>query len=370
MSISGLTSLAELTDLGVSVWLDDLSRSRLASGSLQKLIEQMHVSGVTTNPTIFANAVSGSDAYTAQFRDLASRGLSADQAVRELMCIDVQDACGLLTSTFIDSDGYDGRVSIEVPPALAHDAAATVAAGIDLWQRIDRPNLLVKVPATIAGLEATTELLARGVSVNVTLIFSLQRYRETINAYWTGIERARNAGRQIGNIHSVASFFVSRVDTVIDAALRDANSDAARELCGRAAVANARLAYEIFRESLTSERAQYLRAAGANVQRPLWASTGVKDDALPDTLYVTELAGPNVVNTMPESTLHATAEHGQVHGDTLTKRAAEANQVLNDIAHLGFSYEEAVRNLEVEGIEKFVRSYDELVETASRAMRS
>lgn len=370
MSAQQASPLQQLSDTGVSIWLDDLSRNRLSSGQLQGLIEQSNVTGVTTNPTIFANALSHSQEYEEPLRELALAGATVEDAVLELMCRDVQDACDLLEQIFVDSAGYDGRVSIEVPPALAHDADETVNAARALWQRIDRPNLLIKVPATSAGLAAVVTLLAEGISVNVTLIFSLQRYREVMNAYFTGLERARAAGHDLTRIHSVASFFVSRLDTAIDAQLRAIGSDEALQLCGTAAIANARLAYEIFVQSCGTARALAIQAVGANMQRPLWASTGVKDPALPDTVYVTELAGPNVVNTMPEATLRAVADHATITGNTLAGLANEANTTLNSIEHLGISYTETVQALEIEGIAKFVQSYDELLETARNAMTS
>jgi transaldolase len=368
MSTQQASPLAQLSEIGVSVWLDDLSRDRLSSGELRAVVENSFVTGVTTNPTIFAHAVSHSDAYEQPLRELAREGVTAEDAVLELMCRDVQDACDLLEEVYVTSSGYDGRVSIEVPPSLAHNADETVIAARTLWRRIDRPNLLIKVPATPAGLVAITALLAEGISVNVTLIFSLQRYREVINAYFTGLERARAAGHDLSGIHSVASFFVSRLDTAVDAQLRAIGSQEALQFCGTAAIANARLAYEIFVQSIDSERAIALQAFGANLQRPLWASTGVKDPALADTLYVTELAGPHVVNTMPEGTLLAVADHAILSGNTLTGLTNDANTTLNSIEHLGLSYAETVLTLEAEGLAKFEQSYEELLDIARKAI--
>lgn len=368
MSVRQGSVIEGLNTIGVSVWLDDLSRRRLRTGDLEGLIANSGVVGVTTNPTIFANALSGSDDYHESLRESADAGLTVDQAVVELMCADVRDACDLLSPTFLQTSGYDGRVSIEVPPNLAHDADATVSVARALWNRINRPNAMIKVPATPSGLDAIAELLSDGISVNVTLIFSLERYREVINAFFTGLERARSNGHDLSGIHSVASFFVSRLDTAIDEQLRALGSPEALRLCGSAAVANARLAYEIFEESLGSERAQFLQSVGANIQRPLWASTGVKDPELPDTLYVTDLAGPNIVNTMPEATLKAVIDHGVLTGDTLTDRATDANGVLNSIEQCGISYADTVEKLEAEGIDKFARSYVDLLDSARKAM--
>lgn len=368
MTTSAETPLEQLTKLGVSIWLDDLSRQRIASGNLSELIRESRVSGVTTNPTIFANAVREDELYITPLKKLASEGFSPEAAITRLMCDDVRGACDLFAQTYRDTQGYDGRVSIEVPPALANDAQSTVATAVTIWEEVDRPNVLIKVPATAAGLEATTALLELGISVNVTLIFSLNRYREVLNAYLTGLELARAAGRDLTQIHSVASFFVSRLDTAVDDALREVGTPRALDLLGKSAVANAQLAYGIFVEVMGSERARYIRQLGANVQRPLWASTGVKDPALPETLYVTELAGADTVNTMPEKTLAAFAANGQLHGDSLTGSTVEANAILNELEHLGISYTATVDALEQDGIRKFVDSYTQLVHTAEAVM--
>lgn len=360
-------NLAALADAGVSTWLDDLSRERIRSGSLQNLIDTHSVVGVTTNPTIFANALAHGDQYAAQVAQLASSGADVDTAVFELTTGDVAAACEIFAPVFRASQGRDGRVSIEVEPNLARDTAGTVAAAKKLWQKVDRPNAMIKVPATVEGLEAITEITAAGISVNVTLIFSLSRYRDVINAYLLGLEKAREAGIALGGIHSVASFFVSRVDTEIDKRLGEVGTDEATALRGKAAIANARLAYQVFEESLESERWRALAAAGANPQRPLWASTGVKDPALPDTAYVVELVAKNVVNTMPEKTLLAVADHGVVTGDTV-HAYDDAAATLDAIQSAGVSYDEVTALLEAEGVDKFIVSWNELLDTVRTAL--
>lgn len=359
----------QLSQLGTSIWLDDLSRGRIESGNLADLIASSNVVGVTTNPTIFAQALASDESYTSELSQLAQEATSAEEAVFQLTCADVTAACDLLRPVYETSGGTDGRVSIEVSPLLAHDTEATVAAAIALWNRINRPNLLVKIPATLEGVAAISDVLSIGLSVNVTLIFSLERYREVINAYLNGLERARANGIDLSTIHSVASFFVSRVDTAIDSRLRALGSPEALALTGTAGVANARAAYQIFREIFDSERARFLQTVGANVQRPLWASTGVKDPSLPDTLYVTELAGPSTVNTMPEGTLQALIDHGVLGGDRLTTTGAMSNQTLNALAHVGIQYVDVVRELEDEGIEKFVASWNDLLATVSERLQ-
>lgn len=357
-----------LHDAGVSIWLDDLSRERIGSGNLAALIDTHNVTGVTTNPTIFAGAISAGKGYAEAIADAKSRGLDATETVFELTCRDVADACDILEPVYAASLGANGRVSIEVEPSLAHDAAGTVAQAKMLWQKVDRANAMIKIPATPAGLEAIAAVLAEGISVNVTLIFSLTRYRQVINAYLTGIERARHNGHDISQIHSVASFFVSRLDTEIDARLRELGTPEALELTGKAAVANARCAYEVFQQGFASERAQMLLDLGAQLQRPLWASTGVKDPQLPDTLYVTELVAPQVVNTMPEKTLEAVADHAEVRGDTITDQIAAASETLDRIGQLGISYAEVTEQLEAEGVEKFVASWNDLIATVTEQL--
>ena len=359
-------STQKLSDAGVSIWLDDLSRERLTSGNLAELIKTHNVVGVTTNPTIFAGALSKGAAYAEQMRELAAAGASVEKAVFAATCDDVRAACDVFAPVYKASNGFDGRVSIEVDPRLARDAEGTAKMARELYERVDRENVMIKIPATQEGLRPIAETLAAGISVNVTLIFSLTRYREVINAYMLGLEQALENGNDLSTIHSVASFFVSRVDTEIDARLEAAGGDAV-QLKGKAGLANARLAYEVFEEMFSSERWARLQAHGANVQRPLWASTGVKDPSLPDTLYVTGLVAPNTVNTMPEATLNAVADHGEVTGNTIVPNYSEANKVLDAIS-VYVSYAEVVEKLEVEGLSKFDVSWEELLQTVREAL--
>ncbi|MBW8871784.1 MAG: transaldolase [Leifsonia sp.] len=362
------TPTAALSAAGVSIWLDDLSRERINSGSLVDLIAQKNVVGVTTNPTIFAAALSKGEAYDEQVRQLAAAGVSVDDAIFEITTDDVANASDIFHEVFERSNGVDGRVSIEVAPGLARDTKATIEAAKKLSDKIQKPNVMIKIPATSEGLEAITETIAAGISVNVTLIFSLERYREVINAYLTGLEKAKEAGIDLSGIHSVASFFVSRVDTEVDKRLSAIGTDEAEGLKSKAGIANARLAYEVYEQQFATERAKLLVEAGANEQRPLWASTGVKDPSLPDTLYVEALVAPNVVNTMPEKTLDATFDHGNITGDTVTGTYAESNDVLNKLADLGISYDDVTETHEREGVDKFVVSWGELVETVKNAL--
>jgi transaldolase len=355
--------LQALGDAGVSIWLDDLSRERLASGNLAELVTEQGVVGVTTNPTIFAAALSDGERYAEQVAELKAQGLDVDEAIFELTCTDVQQACDVLRPVYDRTDGVDGRVSIEVDPGAARDTDRTVDLAQRLWKRVDRPNLLVKIPATEEGLPAIAAATAKGISVNVTLIFALQRYRAVMDAYLYGLEQAAAEGRDLSQIHSVASFFVSRVDSEVDKRLPE-DSD----LRGRAALANARLAYAAFEEVFGGERFAALRDTGARPQRPLWASTGVKDPSMPDTLYVTELVVADTVNTMPEKTLQAFADHGEVRGDTVTGTAEESQQVIDGLEAQGISYDEVVAALEVEGLKKFDDSWAELVQTVTDAL--
>ena len=359
-------STQKLSDAGVSIWLDDLSRERLTSGNLAELIKTHNVVGVTTTPTIFAGALSKGAAYAEQMRELAAAGASVEEAVFAATCDDVRAACDVFAPVYKASNGFDGRVSIEVDPRLARDAEGTAKMARELYERVGRENVMIKIPATQEGLRPIAETLAAGISVNVTLIFSLTRYREVINAYMLGLEQALENGKDLSTIHSVASFFVSRVDTEIDARLEAAGGDAV-QLKGKAGLANARLAYEVFEEMFSSERWARLQAHGANVQRPLWASTGVKDPSLPDTLYVTGLVAPNTVNTMPEATLNAVADHGEVTGNTIVPNYSEANEVLDAIS-VHVSYPEVVEKLEVEGLSKFDVSWEELLQTVREAL--
>ena len=359
---------AALSAAGVSIWLDDLSRERLDSGSLAALVAERNVVGVTTNPSIFANALSNGAAYAEQVRELAAAGADVDRAIFEITTEDVRRGCDALRPIFDATGGVDGRVSIEVSPLLASDTEGTIAEAKLLWEKVDRPNAMVKIPATPEGLPAIAEAIASGISVNVTLIFSLARYREVINAYLTGLELARERGHELSTIRSVASFFVSRVDVEIDKRLDASGADGAAELRGRAGVANARLAYQVFEEAFASERARVLLDAGAHVQRPLWASTGVKDPTLPDTLYVVELVAADTVNTMPEATLEALADHGVVRGDTVTGTYHDANRLLDAIDAAGIPYTEVVDQLEREGVEKFEVSWRELQATVAEQL--
>ncbi len=358
---------ARVSEAGVSIWLDDLSRHRLSSGNLARLIDTRHVVGVTTNPTIFAQAIGSGVGYEEAIAQCARDGLGAQETITRLTTHDVSDACDLLMPIWERSSGRDGRVSIEVEPALAHDAPGTVARAAELWNLVDRPNAMIKIPATTAGLSAITDTLASGISVNVTLLFSLTRYREVLNATLLGLERARAAGHDLRTIHSVASFFVSRVDTEVDRRLKEIGTPEALELTGTAGVANARLAYEIFQQYYTSERAQHLLSQGAHRQRLLWASTGVKDPALPDTLYVSALVAPEVVNTMPEATLEAFADHGETPEFPFT-HFRESDHALNCIDAFGIDYQQVTGQLEQEGVQKFLQSWNDLVDTVTRAL--
>ncbi|MCO1658816.1 transaldolase [Pseudonocardia humida] len=362
--------LAALAAAGVSIWLDDLSRERLRSGNLQQLISEKHVVGVTTNPTIFASALSDGAAYNEQVRELAARGASVDDAIREITVADVQQACDVFSGTWETSGGVDGRVSLEVEPGLARDADGTLAQAIDLWKAVDRPNLLIKIPATEAGLSAITRALAEGISVNVTLIFSVERYRAVMGAYLDGLEQAAANGQELSRIASVASFFVSRVDAEIDKRLDAIGTDAALALRGKAAVANSRLAYAAYQEVFSSDRWKALAAKGARPQRPLWASTGVKNPDYSDTMYVSELVVADVVNTMPEKTLTAFADHGEVTGDTVTGTAAQAQEVFDAVAAQGVDLTDVFLTLEDEGVDKFEKSWAELQETVKGQLES
>ncbi|GAB7144490.1 transaldolase [Mycobacterium riyadhense] len=355
-------NLAALSAAGVSVWLDDLSRDRLRSGNLRELIETKSVVGVTTNPSIFQKALSEGHAYDAQVAELAERGADVDATVRTVTTDDVRDACDVLARQWEASDGVDGRVSIEVDPRLAHETDKTIQQAIELWKIVDRPNLFIKIPATKAGLPAITAVLAEGISVNVTLIFSVERHRAVMDAYLAGLEKAREAGHDLSKIHSVASFFVSRVDTEIDKRLEKIGSADALALRGLAGVANARLAYAAYQEVFDGgERYQALKADRARVQRPLWASTGVKNPDYSDTLYVTELVAPNTVNTMPEKTIDAVADHGVITGDTVSGAASDAQQVFDKLAAVGIDLPDVFVVLENEGVEKFEASWNELL---------
>ena len=358
-------ALAQLSEQGVSIWLDDLSRETLTSGQLQELIDSRYVVGVTTNPTIFATALSKGDAYTEQLRRIADEGKDVDAAVFDITTADVQHACDIMRPVFDRTDGEDGRVSIEVEPQFAHDTAKTVASARALAAAVDRPNAYVKIPATVEGLPAIAQCLAEGISINVTLIFSLDRYRGVMQSFLTGLEQARDAGRDLSAIRSVASFFVSRVDSEVDKRLDAIGTDEAASLRGKAGIANARLAFQAYEEVFSTPRWEVLAADGAHPQRPLWASTGVKDPAYPDTMYVTELVTRGVVNTMPHKTMEAMADHGTVTGDTVRASYDDARAVLDALERLGVSYADVTAQLEREGVEKFEKSWAELLSSVS-----
>jgi transaldolase len=347
----------------VSVWLDDISRDRLRTGNLQALIDDHHVVGVTSNPTIFAKALSSGSAYDGQVADLRTRGVTVEEASRAITSYDIRWACDVLRPVYDATDGLDGRVSLEVDPRLAKNTAATIAEARALWWMVDRPNLFIKIPATVEGLPAITQAISEGISVNVTLIFSLQRHGEVIDAYMAGLEQAAAAGHDLSKIRSVASFFVSRVDTEVDGRLDKLGTPEATAMRGKAAIANARLAYELFEQKSTGERWRALAEQGANLQRPLWASTSTKDPAFPDTMYVVELVVAHTVNTMPEATIKATADHGELHGDTVHGTYDAARQVFADLEELGIGYDDVVQVLEDEGVAKFAASWNELLDT-------
>jgi transaldolase len=371
MKMTQNPNLAALSEAGVSVWLDDLSRDRIKSGNLQELIDTKSVVGVTTNPSIFQKALADSDMYDDQVAELAERGADVDATIRTVTTDDVRNACDVLRPQWESSDGVDGRVSIEVDPRMAHDADKTAQQAIELWKIVDRPNLFIKIPATEEGIPAITSTLAEGISVNVTLIFSVERHRAVMDAYLAGLEKAKEAGHDLSKIHSVASFFVSRVDTEVDKRLEKIDSDEARELLGQAAVANARLAYAAYQEVFEGgERYQALKADGARVQRPLWASTGVKNPDYSDTLYVTELVAPNTVNTMPEKTIDAVADHGEIKGDTVTGTGSDAQQVFDKLDAIGIDLDDVFIVLENEGVQKFEESWSELLEETQAQLKS
>ncbi len=361
-------NLQALTEAGVSIWLDDLSRQRLVSGNIADLIKEKCVTGVTTNPSIFQAAIKGGVDYDDQLRELAAAGRSVEEAVFVMTTDDVRQACDVFAPIFERTGGVDGRVSIEVDPRLARDTEGTIAQAAELAATVGRDNVLIKIPATVEGLPAISAVLAQGISVNVTLIFSLERYRGVMNAFLEGLERAHAGGHDVSRIHSVASFFVSRVDTEVDKRLDAVGTDQALALKGRAAVANARLAYQAYEEVFSTPRWSSLADEGARPQRPLWASTGVKDPAYPDTLYVTELVAPGTVNTMPEKTLDAVADHGVIRGDSVVGQYVSARAVLDAIEGSGVPYTDVVRVLEEEGLAKFVASWEQLLADVGQAL--
>jgi transaldolase len=353
--------LGELTQAGVSVWLDDISRERLRTGNLAALIRDFHVRGVTSNPTIFANALAKGDAYDEQIKDLAIRGVTVEESARMITTYDIRWGADVLRPVYDSSAGVDGRVSIEVDPRLARETDKTVAEAKQLWWLVDRPNMYIKIPATAEGLPAITATLAEGISVNVTLIFSLERYAEVIDAFMAGLEQAAANGHDISTIGSVASFFVSRVDTEVDKRLTKIGTPEALALKGKAAIANARLAYELYEQKLATDRWKALAAKGAKVQRPLWASTSTKDPSYLDTMYVVDLVTADTVNTMPEATLRATADHGVLRGDTIHGTYEESRALFASLEALGIGYDDVVQVLEDEGVSKFEASWNEML---------
>jgi transaldolase len=361
-------NLAQLSKAGVAVWLDDLSRDRIRSGNLQSLVDEYSVVGVTTNPSIFAAAISGSESYADQLHALAVRKVSVEEALRTVTASDVRDACDLLAPVAA-ATGRDGRVSLEVDPGLAHETDATAAEAAHLWWLVDRPNLFIKIPATVEGLPAITSTIAAGISVNVTLIFNPERYHAVMEAYLAGLEQrlSEDPDASFDGIESVASFFVSRVDTEIDKRLDAAGADPS--LKGKAGIANARLAYKAYEEVLSTDRWKALEAKGARPQRPLWASTGVKNPEYSDTMYISELIAPDTVNTMPEKTLQAYADHGQP-GTPIQEAYDDAARVMKAVADAGIDLDDVFRVLEKEGVAKFADSWDELTASVKEQLEA
>jgi transaldolase len=360
-------SVQEVSAAGTSIWLDDLSRAKITSTDAHALparIKNSGVVGVTTNPSIFSAAISGAAEYASDIAQMKS--LHVDEVVKKLTTDDVRQACDVFTSIYQSTNGVDGRVSIEVDPRLAHDTEGTISAGKELWAIIGRPNLMIKVPATIEGLPAITALIAAGISVNVTLIFSVKRYGQVIEAYMNGIEQCENPSQ----VHSVASFFISRIDSSIDGLLKKNGSAEATALLGKAAIANAHLAYQLFEEKFSTERWSTLASKGAHKQRPLWASTGVKNPSYEDTRYVVELIAPDTVNTMPQSTLDALIDHGVIRGNTISGQYPQAVEVLKSLSALGISLDEVTTELEIDGVKKFAQAWDELLENVKAAQQS
>nr|NLD40977.1 transaldolase [Actinomycetales bacterium] len=359
-------NLKNLSAEGVSIWLDDLSRGAISSGLLKEEVAQKSVVGVTTNPTIFANALSKGADYAEQMSELAAAKTTLDDSVVAATTDDVRNACDVFAEIY-EKTGQDGRVSIEVDPRLAHETEPTIEQAKMLWATVDRPNAMIKIPATVEGLPAITATIAEGISVNTTLIFSLDRYRAVANAFIDGLEQAHEKGIDLSQIHSVASFFISRIDSEVDARLDRIGTEEALALKGKVAIANGRLAYEAYEEIFSSER--FTALPGANKQRVLWASTGVKNPDYPDTMYVSELVAPNVVNTMPAATLAACADHLEVTGDTVTPNYEDARNVMENLAAVGVDFDEVTDLLEREGVEKFEASWEELLESVSDALK-
>lgn len=360
-----MTAIDDLFEVGTSTWLDDLSRDRITSGNLQEVIDQKSIVGVTTNPSIFASAMSQGNAYDEQIAELKAAGTDVDEAVYAMSIDDVRDACDVFASIYESSGGKDGRVSIEVDPRISADRQATIDQAKELWAKVDRPNVMIKIPATDESLPAISDALAEGISVNVTLIFSVGRYQQVIDAFINGIKQAADNGHDVSKIHSVASFFVSRMDTEVDKRLEDIGTGEAMALRGKAGVANARLAYGLYLEQADNADLP----EGTNFQRPLWASTGVKNPEYPPSLYVSELAGPNTVNTMPEGTIDAVIAADDIRGDTLTGTQEEAQKLFDDLKAVGIDMDDVVRVLEQEGVDKFVDSWSELLNSMAANLK-
>src|SRR3954451_6920354 len=360
--------LQQLSDAGVSIWLDDLSRERLETGNLADLMKNQHVVGVTSNPSIFQSALAEGERYDPQIRELAADGADTDRAVRVITTDDVRDACRVMRPAYDASDTVDGRVSIEVSPGLAHDTGSTVTEAAELWETVGEPNLFIKIPGTEEGWPAITDTLASGISVNVTLIFGLDQYRHVMEAFVAGLEQARENGHDLSTIHSVASFFVSRVDTEIDKRLDASGADAS--LKGRAGVANARLAFQAYEEFFAGDRWAALEAAGARKQRPLWASTAVKNPDYKDTMYVDDLVVEGTVNTMPEKTLHAVADHSEITGDQVRPFYDDAAATMRSLADAGIDYGDVIEVLIKEGVDKFIKAWDELLGSVTEALEA
>lgn len=368
------SNLHNVSAAGQSVWIDSLSREILSSGELNRQIEDNAVTGVTSNPSIFAKAMLSGDDYDAQLGELVERDASTDEIYTALVTSDIRQACDAMASVHERTHGKDGFVSVEVSPELAHDTDGTVAEARDWSKRVNRPNLLVKVPATAAGVPAIRRLIAEGISINVTLIFSLARYEEVMEAYIAGLEEFRSAGGDVATVSSVASFFVSRVDSEVDARLKALGTPEAMALRGRAAVANAQVAYLRFLRIFTTDRWLDLAAAGATVQQPLWASTSTKNPDYRDTLYVDTLVAPATVNTMPEATIDAYQDHGPLYPTILDMdQMGSANAVLERLAEVGVDYDDVTETLEREGVQKFIEAFNEMIADIDRkreALRS
>lgn len=362
-------NLAALSNTGVSIWLDDLSRTRIKSGNLQELIDTKHVVGVTTNPAIFSAAIGDGSTYADQVADLAKAGAKVDEAVFAMIVDDVRAACDIMMPVYEKSNGEDGRVSIEVDPRFSADYQKTIDQARDLWKRVDRPNTMIKIPATPESLPAVTDAIAEGISVNVTLIFSVAQYEDVMDAYMKGVEKGLEKGTDMSKVRSVASFFVSRVDTMIDPMLDAKGTDAAKEIRSTLGVANARLAYEAYEKAIAGQRWQKLAEAGANRQRPLWASTGVKDPSLSPTLYVDELAVDDTVNTMPEATLLATEKDAKLHGDAVHGTYEASHELFAKLEGEGISFDECADKLLSEGVDKFEVAWNALLDNVDAAMK-